>query len=89
MIIDATEIFVKQLALPELQQLTFSSYKNHNTYKGLIGISPTGAVIFMPELYPRSISDKEFTRRSGLLDKLEKDDAVMADCGLTLRKTQS
>ena len=37
-IIDATEIFVKQPALPELQQLTFSRYKNHNTYKGLIGI---------------------------------------------------
>jgi hypothetical protein len=32
-IIDATEVFVEQPALPELQQLTFSSYKNHNTLR--------------------------------------------------------
>ena len=57
----ATEIFVQQRALPELQQLTFSSYKNHNTYKGLIGISPSGAVTFI------SILDKKLTGRSGLL----------------------
>ena len=30
-IIDATEIFIEQPSLPELQQLTFSNYKNHNT----------------------------------------------------------
>ena len=37
-VIDATEIYVEQPALPELQQLTYLKYKNHNTYKGLIGI---------------------------------------------------
>ena len=67
-IIDATEIFVEQPALPELQELTFSSYKNQNTYKGQIGISPTGAVTFVSDLYPGSISDKELTGRSVLLD---------------------
>ena len=40
----------------QLQQDTFSNYKNHNTYKGLIGISPSGAVIFVSQLYPDSIS---------------------------------
>ena len=40
-IIDATEIFVEKPSVPEMQQ-TFSSYKNHNTYKGLVGISPGG-----------------------------------------------
>ena len=44
-IIDVTEVFVKQPALPELQQLTFSTYKITNMYKGLIGISPSGAVV--------------------------------------------
>lgn len=44
-IIDATEVCVEQPALPELQQLTFSTYKNTNTYKVLIGISPSGAVV--------------------------------------------
>ena len=85
-IIDATEIFVEQPALPELQQLTFSSYKNHNTYKGLIGISPTGAVIFVSDLYPGCISDKELTRRSRLLDKLEEGDSIMADRGFDIEE---
>ena len=60
-IIDATEIFVEQPHLTELQQLTFSNYKNHNTYKGLVGISPSGSVIFISDLFPGSISDKELT----------------------------
>ena len=82
-IIDATEIFVEQPALPELQQLTFSSYKNHNTYKGLIGISPTGAVIFVFDLY---LGSKELTNRSGLLDMLEKGDAIMDDRGFDIEE---
>ena len=86
MIIDATEIFVEQPAIPELQQLTFSSYKNHNTYKGLIGISPTGAVVFVSDLYPGSISDKELTRRCGILDMLDKGDAVIADRGFDIEE---
>ncbi len=56
-IIDATEIYVEQPRLPELQQMTFSNYKNDNTYKALIGISPSGAIIFVSKLYPGSISD--------------------------------
>ena len=39
-ILDATEIYIEQPKLPELQQMTFSSYKNHNTFKALVGISP-------------------------------------------------
>ena len=78
-IIDATELYIQQSSLPELQQLTFSSYKNHNTYNGLIGISPSGAVTFVSKLYPGSISDKELARQSGLLDLLECGDSVMAD----------
>ena len=50
-IIDATEIFVEQPALPELQQITFSNYKDYNMYKGLIGISLSDAVKFIIDLY--------------------------------------
>ena len=35
-IIDATEIFISQPRLPELQQMTFSNYKNHKTFKALV-----------------------------------------------------
>ena len=41
-IIDATEIYIEQPKNPEAQQLTFSTYKNNNTLKSLIGISGDG-----------------------------------------------
>ena len=33
-ILDATEIYIQKPHLPELQQMTFSNYKDSNTYKG-------------------------------------------------------
>ena len=83
-IIVATEVFVEQPALPELQQLTFSTYKNTNTYKGLIGISPSGAVVLVLDLYPGCISDKELTRKCGILDMLDKSDTLIADRGFDI-----
>lgn len=63
-IIDATEITVEQPALPELQQLTFFNYKNRKTYKGLIGISPSG----VSHLFQTGIQDLFLTRN--LLDRV-------------------
>ena len=57
-IIDATEIFTEQAHLPEIQKMTFSLYKNHNTYKALIGISPSGAITFISKLFSGSVSDR-------------------------------
>ena len=55
-IIDATEIFIQQSALPEVKQLTFSNYKNHNTYKCLVGISPSGVVACFSLVVPQTKS---------------------------------
>ena len=41
----------------------FSSYKNHTTLKGLIGISPGGATTFVSQLYTGSIYHWEITVR--------------------------
>ena len=80
-----TEIYVETPALSELQQMTFLSYKNDNTYKDLIGISPGRAITFISKLYPGSISDQMLTRKSGLLDLLEWGDSVMADQGFNIQ----
>uniref|UniRef100_A0A1X7VTL4 DDE Tnp4 domain-containing protein n=1 Tax=Amphimedon queenslandica TaxID=400682 RepID=A0A1X7VTL4_AMPQE len=55
-IIDARQIFVQE---PNAQQLTFSSYKNHNTGKVLAGITPSGALSFISPMYGGSISDRQ------------------------------
>lgn len=83
-IIDATEIFIEMPANPSAQQLTFSNYKNRNTLKALIGITPSGVISFISDLYGGNISDKKLTQFSGLLDLLEPGDAVMADRGFTI-----
>ncbi|XP_062339342.1 uncharacterized protein LOC134037825 isoform X3 [Osmerus eperlanus] len=57
---------------------TDSTDKSHSTFKGLIGVSPSGEVTFVSTLYKGSISNKEMTRLSGILNLLEQGDEVMA-----------
>ena len=83
-IVDATEIFIQQPSSPVAQQLTFSSYKNHNTFKAIVGITPSGAVSFISDIYGGTISDRELTEKCGILQKLEPGDSVMADKGFTI-----
>lgn len=66
--------------------MTFSNYKNDNTYKALIGISPDGVITFVSSLFPGSISDKSLTRKSGVLKLLEPGDSVMADRGFDIEE---
>ena len=85
-IIDATEIYIEKPSNPEAQQVTFSTYKNSNTLKALVGITPSGSVCFISDLYGGSISDKEITSKSGFINKLQRSDEVMADRGFNIQE---
>ena len=76
-IIDCTEI--------HLNSELFSSYTNHTTLKGLVGISPGGAITYISQLYTGHIFDREIVTRSGFLNlPFDRGDTVMADKGFTV-----
>ena len=68
-----------------VQASTFSSYKNRNTVKVLVAITPSGAICFMSPLFEGSVSDKKLMEQSGLLVKLEDGDELMADKGFKIQ----
>ena len=85
-IIDATEIKVEIPSSLVLQSQTYFNYKSTNTLKGLIGISPSGHITFVSQLYTGSISDRELTERSGLLNlPFDHKDTIMADKGFDIQ----
>ena len=84
-IIDATEFSIERPSSLLSQACTFSSYKNKNTVKVLIGVTPSGAILFVSEAYKGSISDRKLVEVSGLLKKLEPGDEIMADKGFTIQ----
>lgn len=84
-IIDCTEIRCETASSLSLQSETFSSYKNHTTFKGLIGVAPCGVITFVSKLYTGS----EITKKSQLLHVLQPGDEVMADKGFLVEKMLS
>ena len=83
-ILDCTEIFIEKPSELNIQSSTYSLYKHHNTFKLLIAISPSGAVTLVSDLYPGSISDKQLTLRSGILNLFQPGDSLMADKGFDI-----
>ena len=84
-ILDCTEIHVQKPSSKVLTSAIYSHYKSDTTFKGLIGIAPSGEVTFVSDLYTGSISDKEVTKKSGILSLLEEGDMVIADKGFLIK----
>ena len=84
-IIDANEFAIERPSLLLSQSSTFSTYKNKNTVKVLLGITPSGAISFVSKRYEGSISDKRLVEVSGLQEKLDEGDEIMADKGFFIQ----
>lgn len=84
-LLDATECPIKKFKLPLAQQVTFSSYKNRNTVKVLIGITPSGLISYVSPSYGGSATDRQIIERSTILDKFVYNDEIMVDKGLNVQ----
>eukprot|EP00733_Pompholyxophrys_punicea_P001799 Pompholyxophrys_punicea_v1_NODE_1043_length_1017_cov_3.658004.p1 type:complete len:180 gc:universal NODE_1043_length_1017_cov_3.658004:591-52(-) len=80
------------------QSASWSEYKSNNTFKALIGITPTGYISFFSELWSGNVSDPQICKsavqmgsdKNGgagktIYDLLEEGDMMMADRGFTIR----
>ena len=85
MIIDVVEIPIKKSTKPLPQQITFSSYKNRNTLKAVVGVSPSGLVSRIPDAFGGSAIDRVLVEQSDLAHKLEPKDSLMTDKGFPVQ----
>ena len=69
---------------PHAQKATWSEYKQHNTIKALVGITPNGYFGFLSKFWSGNTSDRKITQECGIIDTLEEGDAVMAARGFDI-----
>ena len=80
-IIDCTEVQTERPSLDSVNAAMYSNYKSRHTYKVLVACTPGGTVSYVSDAVGGDMSDVELVRKSGILDKFEKGDKVMADKG--------
>ena len=83
-IIDCSEIFLQTPKYPELQSVTWSEYKHHNTLKFLVCVAPNSQIIYVSPVYTGKISDKALTVDCGFLSKVPCHSTLMADKGFNI-----
>lgn len=79
---DCTENWISSSKNYDISSATFSSYKNHDTGKTGIWITPYGSLVVCTDSYPGSITDNDLTSDCGVLDMIkEKGTTVLTDKG--------
>ena len=84
-IFDGTECPIQKPKAPRAQQVTYSTYKNRNTTKVLIGITPGGMVSYVSPTYAGCTSDRQIVERSVLTSMCDPGDSIMADKGFDVQ----
>ena len=85
-IIDCFEIKIEKSSNFVARAATWSQYKQSNTVKVLIAISPQGMITFISDSWGGRVSDKHITRECGILRKLLPGDIVLADRGFDIEE---
>lgn len=88
-ILDATEIPIQQPSNVNFQSYSFSSYKNKNTIKTMIGITPNGLVSYVSPSFGGCVSDRQIIEHSEIYlnasDYFNSGDSIMADRGILVQ----
>lgn len=80
---DCTENWTSSSEIYDISSAIFRSYKNHDTGKTGIWITPYGSLVMCTDTYPGSLTDNDLTLDRGVLDVIkEKGITVLADKGL-------
>ena len=82
--LDCTEFFLQQPRNRSAQHDCWSDYKKHCTVKYLVAIAPDGTITFVSKGYGGRASDRFIVNDSGILDKFDTGDTILADRGFTI-----
>ena len=66
-ILDCTEIFIERPSNLQARAQTWSEYKDHNTIKVLVAITPQGSISFLSKAWGGRASDKYITEHCDVL----------------------
>ena len=83
--VDCTEFFIERPSDLEVQNVTWSDYKHHNTVKSLISITPRGSISFVSDAWGGRASDRQITIESGILNNVDRKDQWLADRGFLIK----
>lgn len=83
-LVDAAETWISQSENFYINNITFSSYKNHTTGKTSVWIFSHGGLLQCNETYPGTISDSDITDQCGVLSKIHKGKVVLTDKGFNI-----
>ncbi|XP_064479176.1 uncharacterized protein LOC135392391 [Ornithodoros turicata] len=83
-VLDCTEIKIERPSDLQSRILTYSHYKQTYTAKVLVCETPGGLISYVSEAYGGRTSDTHIVKYSKVLDKCERNDAVMVDKGFLI-----